>query len=46
MFFFIYDILFVVNGGIMQKPDLTLARKRTKEEVKHINYKLDDKYKN
>ena len=29
----------------MQLPDLNIARKRTKEEVKEINYKLDSKYK-
>ena len=30
----------------MQKPDLNLARRRTKEKVKRIDYKLDGKYKN
>ena len=30
----------------MQLPDLNLARRRTKEEVKKIDYKLDSKYKN
>ena len=30
----------------MQLPDLNQARRRTKEEVKEINYKLDDEYKN
>ena len=30
----------------MQLPDLALARRRTKEEVKRIDYKLDSKYKN
>ena len=29
----------------MQKPDLNLARKRSKEIVKRIEYKLDNKYK-
>ena len=29
----------------MQKPNLFDARKRTKEKVKEINYKLDNKYK-
>ena len=29
----------------MQKPDLMLARKRNREEVKIIGYKLDSKYK-
>ena len=30
----------------MHKPDLTLARKRSKEDVKRIDYKLDSKYQN
>ncbi len=30
----------------MQLPDLNLARRRTREEVKKIDYKLDSKYKN
>jgi len=30
----------------MQKPNLNDARKRTKDKVKEINYKLDSKYKN
>ncbi len=29
----------------MQKPDLNLARKRSKEIVKRVEYKLDNKYK-